>query len=145
MVHALPAARASAIVVAVRSLLPKRTRNLRENSKNSWHADHPAGQCTKALGDTCFAAREVSLDTLHRSARAGRNGNKHAMVPTRQGVLRAAASENDAAAAALGAMKPTAVDDDDGICRRACHDHHHDALREPFGSHRRTPGRYLAA
>ena len=79
--------------------------------------DHPAEQCTKALGDTCSAAWEVSLGTLHRSARAGRNRNKHAMAPTRQGVLTAAAADAavkptaavdvSAAAAADAAVKPT--------------------------------------
>ena len=44
---------------------------------------HAAGQCA-VLGDTYSAAREVSFDTLHRSVRAGRNGNEHAMVPTRR-------------------------------------------------------------
>ena len=74
--------------------------------------------------DTCSAAREISLDNLHISTRASRIGNKHAMVPTRQGVLTAAAAESATAAAvdasaaatadaAWGAVKPTAVDDTD--------------------------------
>ena len=74
------------------------------------------------LGNTCLAAREVSLEIPHRNVRAGRNGNKHATVPTRQGVLTAAAAAADAsvvtadasAAAAAdvarGAVKPTAAD-----------------------------------
>ena len=73
--------------------------------------DHPAEQCAKALEDMCSAGREVSLDTLYRNTRAGRNGNKQAMVPTRQGaVLTAAAAANATAAyAAWGAVKPTAA------------------------------------
>ena len=115
-VHAGPAARASAVVVAVRSLFSKKTHSLQENSKNSWHVDHSAERCTEALGDTCSGARGESLDTLHRNVLAGRNGNKHAMVPTRQGaVLTAAAavgtSATAAADAARGAVRPTAADD----------------------------------
>ena len=52
-----------------------------------------------ALGDTCSAVREASLDTLHRSVRAGRNGNKHVMVSPRQSVLMAAAAASAATAA----------------------------------------------
>ena len=77
------------------------------------------GQCT-VLGVKRPAAREVLLDNLHRSVRAGRNRNKHAMVPTHQGVLTAAAVAAAAAAAvdasaaaaddvARGAVKPTAA------------------------------------
>ena len=65
--------------------------------------DRVAGQCTDVLGDTCSAPREVSLDTLHRNVRAGRNGNKHAMVSTRQGVLMATAAASAATAAAVDA------------------------------------------
>ena len=93
-VHAEPAARAS----AVRSLLLMKMRNLQDNSKNNLYADHPAEQCTKALGDTRSVAREVSLDTLHINTRAGRNGNKHAIVRTHRGVLTAAAPKTTAAA-----------------------------------------------
>ena len=82
--------------------------------------DHPAERCTKALGDTCSAALEVSLDTLHISVRAGLNGNKHAMVPTRQGIVLTAAaaavvdvSAATAADAVEGAVEPTAVDDNE--------------------------------
>ena len=39
------------------------------------------------LADMRLVVREVQLDILHRNNRAGRNGNKHAMVPTRQNVL----------------------------------------------------------
>ena len=56
-----------------------------------------------ALEDTCSAVREVSLNTLDRSVRAGRNGNKHAMVSPRQGVLMAAAAASAATAAAVDA------------------------------------------
>ena len=63
-----------------------------------------------ALGDTCSAVREVSLDTLHRSVRAGRNGNKHAMVSTCQGVLMAAAAASAATAAVLDASTVADVD-----------------------------------
>ena len=42
------------------------------------------------LGNTCLAVREVWFDILNRNVRAGRNGNKHAMAPTGQGVLTAA-------------------------------------------------------
>ena len=51
-VHARQAARSSSVDVAVRSLLPKKTRNLHESSKNSWQLEHPAEQCMKALGYT---------------------------------------------------------------------------------------------
>ena len=51
------------------------------------------------LGDMRLAAREIKLDILHRNVRAGRNGNKHAMVPTRQDVLVVAAAASVAAAA----------------------------------------------
>ena len=123
-------------VSAVRSLIPNKTRNLLENLKSNFNVDHLAGQCT-VLGNTRSVAREVSLDTLHRSVRAGRNGNKHAMVPTCQGVLTAAAAENDdsalvddyvatadapaaaAADVAQGAVKPTAADDNDDAARGA--------------------------
>ena len=57
-VHAGPLARASTVVVVVRSLLPKKMRHLQENLKNNWRVDRPAEQCTKALRDTCSAARE---------------------------------------------------------------------------------------
>ena len=122
----------------------------------------------------CLAARGVSLDILDRNVQAGRNGNKHAMVRNRQGVLMAAAAGDDdgdasvaaadasAAAAANGARgdvkptaaddisretaKPTGVDDDvDGLCRRACRDQHCHGLRDPLESRRRAPGRCLAA
>ena len=63
-----------------------------------------------ALGYTCSAVREVSLDTLHRSVRAGRNGNKHAMVSTRQDVLMAAAADSAATAAVVDAAAATDVD-----------------------------------
>ena len=109
-VHAGPAARLSTVVVAVHSLLPNKTRSLQENLKNSWPMDHPSEQCTKALGDNmCSAALEVSLDTLHRSVRAGLNGNKHAMVPTRQGIVLTAD-----AAAVVDASAATAADAADG-------------------------------
>ena len=69
------------------------------------------------LGDTRLVAREVLLDTLHRNVWARRNGNKHAMVPTRQGVLMVAAAAavatadaSAAAAVARAAVKPTAAD-----------------------------------
>ena len=99
--------------------------------------DHLAGQCTDALGDTCSAAWEVSFDTLYKSIRDGRNGNKNAMVPTRQGVLTAAAAENadafsvdasapaadDSAAAradaSQGTVNPTAAGDTDDAARGA--------------------------
>ena len=81
---------------------------------------------------TCIR-QEVQLDILHRNVRAGRNGNKHAMVPTRQDVLVvaaasavfvaaadvavaaadvavAAADACAAAAVARGAVKPIAAD-----------------------------------
>ena len=117
------------------------------------------------LGDTCLAAREVSLDILHRNVQDGRNGNKHAMVPTRQDVLMAAAAvavvdvadvtasmgAADASAAAAadiarGAAKPTASADDDtgGLCLRACREHCHD-LRGPVEPRPHAPGRCLAA
>ena len=114
------------------------------------------------LGDTCLAAREVSLDILHRNVQAGRNGNKHAMVPTRQDVLMAAAAvavadvaasmgAADASAAAAadiarGAAKPTASADDDtgGLRLRACREHCH-GLRGPVEPRRHAPGRCLAA
>ena len=132
--------------------------------------DHPAGQCTM-LGDMCSAARRVSLDTLLKSVQAGRNGNKHAMVPTRQGVLTAAAAAAvgasvaaaDASAAApadvawgavkligadtaRGAVEPTVVDneDADGHCRRTCREHCYD-LHGPLEPRHRTPGRGLVA
>ena len=129
-----------------------------------------------ALGNTCSAARGVSLDTLHTSVRAGRNGNKHSMVPTRQGAVltvaaaAAAAASSVAAAtdaargptaaddAARGAVKPTAaddaargivkstvMDDADGLCRRACRDHHRHGLREYLGPRCRDPGCDLTA
>ena len=120
------------------------------------------------LGYTCLAAWEVSLGILHSNVRAGRNENKHAMVPTRQGVLMVAAAPAaaavtavDASAAAAvargavkptaadtsrGAAKPTAADDDDadGLGRRACREHYH-GLRGFIEPRRRTPGRRLAA
>ena len=100
-VHARPLARESTVVVVVNRLLPKKTRHLHKNLKNNWHVDRPAEQCTKALRDTCSAAREISLDTVHRSARTRRKENKHATAPTRQGpVPTVAAAENAAAAAA---------------------------------------------
>ena len=68
------------------------------------------------LGDMRLMAREVQLDILHRNVRAGRNINKHAMVPTRQNVLvvpAAAVAAADASAAAAvtrrGAVKPIAA------------------------------------
>ena len=45
-VHAGPAARASAVVLAGSSLLLKKTRKFQESSKINWHVDHPAEQCT---------------------------------------------------------------------------------------------------
>ena len=137
----------------------------------------PVGLCTEALRDRCSAVLGVSLDTLHRTVRAGRNGNKHAMVPTcQQGVVltvavtadasvtadtdaaRGAVRPTAAADAARGAVKPTAVDDAaqgavnptaaddaDGLCRRACFDHHRHNLRDPLGPRRRAPDRCLAA
>ena len=124
------------------------------------------------LRDTCLAAREVSLDILYRNIRTGRNGNKNAMVSTRQGVLMtaaaaavadvaasvAAADASAAADVARGAAKPTdtdtvrgatkltASDDDDadGLCSRACREHCH-GLRGSVGPRRRAPGRCLAA
>ena len=120
--------------------------------------NHPAGQCT-VLGDTCSAAREVSLDTLHRSVPACGNGNKHAIVPTGQGVLTAAAAAAidasvaaaDASAAAAadvarGAVKPAAFDDHaDCLCRRACRDQHCHGLRGPLELCCPAPGHCLAA
>ena len=102
-VHAGPAARASAVVVTGSSLLPKKTRKFQESSKINWRVDHPAGQCTVALENTCLAAREVSLDILRGSVRAGRNGNKHAMVPTRQGTVLTVAAATTAASVAAAA------------------------------------------
>ena len=124
------------------------------------------------LGGTCIAAREVSLDILHRNVRAGRNGNKQAFVPTHQGVLTAAAVaavvdtsvaavgasaaaaadvargavKSTAAFIAQGAAKPTAADYDyaDGLGRRACREHCH-GLRGLVKSCHRAPGRCLAA
>ena len=117
-----------------------------------------------------LAAREVQLYILHRNVRTGRNGNKHAMVPSRQDVLVvaaaaavaaaavavaaaavavAAADASAAAAVARGAVKPTAVDTVrgaakptavDDVCREHCH-----GLRGPVEPRRRTPGRRLAA
>ena len=58
------------------------------------------------LGDTWLAARKVSFDTLHGSVRANRNGNKHAMAPTRQGVLMAV----DASVAAANASAAPVAD-----------------------------------
>ena len=120
-VHAGLLAKASAVVVAVCRLLSKMTRNPQENSKNNWHVNHPAGQCTNALAGTLLAAREVSLDTLHRGSCTGHNGNRNVMVPAYQGLLTAAAAvsaANDvstaaAADAARGAVKPIAADDSD--------------------------------
>ena len=43
---------------------------------------------------------------LHRNARAGRNGNKHAMVPTHQGFLAVAAAAAVAAADAAVTAVP---------------------------------------
>ena len=86
------------------------------------------------LGNTCFEAREVLLDILHRNVRARRNGSKHALVPTRQGVLMAAAAAAAVAASvaaadasvaaadvARRAAKLTAAADGaaDGVCRSA--------------------------
>ena len=117
------------------------------------------------LGDTCLAAREISLDILHINVRAGRNRNKYGMVPTRQGVLMvaaaaavAAADGSAAAVVARGAVKPTAADateeaakpnaadydDADDLCRRACREHCHD-LHGPVEPRRRAPGLCLAA
>ena len=113
----------------------------------------------------CSAAREVLLDTLHKSVRAGHSGVKHALIPTRQGVLTAAAAENAAAAAAAaasgaaataasvtaaahaarGVVKPTAFDDVDGLCRRGCRDHHRHGVRAPLEPRRCAPGRCLVA
>ena len=99
--------------MAVCSLLPKKACSLQENLKKSWHVDHPTEQCRKALEETFSVARELSLDTLHISVQTGRNGNKHAMIPTRQDVvLTAAVAENAAAAdTTRGAVEPTAADD----------------------------------
>ena len=118
------------------------------------------------LEDTCLAVREVSLDIVHRNVRAGRNENKRAMVPTRQGVLMitaaaafvAAADASVAAAVARGAVKPTTADtargvakpaaaaDDDagGHCRRAFREHCH-GLRGPVEPRRRARGGHLTA
>ena len=82
-VYAGPAARASAVVVAIRGPIPKKTRNLQFSSKNNWYVDHSAEQCSKALGDKCSVAWAILLDTLHRSAQAGRNTNKHAVITIR--------------------------------------------------------------
>ena len=57
----------------------------------------------------CSAAREVKFDILHRIVRAGRNGNKHAMAPTCQGVLVVAAAAALAAAVAAVAATNAAV------------------------------------
>ena len=90
--------------------------------------------------------------------------------------LTAAAAENDAASddtmdtsaaveaeAAWGTVEPTAADDadvreavkptaandadsNDGLCRRACHDHHHHhSLHDPLNPRGYAPGRCLAA
>ena len=67
-------------------ILPKKTRNLQEKSQSSWLDDGAAGYFM-VLGDMRLVVREVQLDILHRNVRAGRNENKHAMVPTRQNVL----------------------------------------------------------
>ena len=69
------------------------------------------------LGDMRLEVRGVQLNILHRNVRAGRNENKHAMVPIRQNVLVvsaaavvaaavAAADAFAAAAVARGAAKP---------------------------------------
>ena len=69
------------------------------------------------LGDVRLVVREVQLDILHRNVRAGRNGNKYAMVLTRQNVqvvfaaavvtaAVAAADAFTAAAVARGASQP---------------------------------------
>ena len=89
-------------------VLPKKTRNLQENSQSSWPVDHPAGLCT-VLGDMRLAAWEVQLDILHRNVRAGRNGDKHAMVLTRQDVLVVAAAAAVVATAAAVAATDAAV------------------------------------
>ena len=152
VVHAGQAARQSAVDVAVRGLLPKKTHILQESSKNSWHLDHPAEQCMQALGYTCSAARK-----------------QNAIVPIGLGaVLTAATAENAAASyddtvdtsavaaadAAWGAVEPTAVDDadvreavklnaandadnDDGLCCRA--------WRNPLGPRCHFAGRCVAA
>ena len=102
-------------------------------------------QCT-VLGDTCLVAWEVSLDILHKNIQTGRKGNKHAMVPTCQGVLMVAAAAAVAAAdasvaadVARGAVKPTAAadDDTDGLCRRSLSR----ALPRPLRSRRAPPPR----
>ena len=53
------------------------------------------------------AAREVQLDILHKNVRAGRNGNKHAMVPTRQDVVVVAAAAAAMAAATVAMAAAT--------------------------------------
>ena len=121
------------------------------------------------LGDVRLVVREVQLDILHRNVWAGRNGNKHAMVPTRQNVpvvsaaavvAAAVASANAFASAAVArggvepivavareAVKPIAtVDDDDvdDLCHRVCRERCH-GLHGPVEPRRRAPGRRLAA
>ena len=103
---------------------------------------------------------------MYRNFRAGRNGNKHTMVPTRQGVLVVAAAAAAAVAAAVafaaaavargavkltaadtarGTAKPTAVGDDgvDGLCRRVCRERCH-GLRGPVKPRRHPVGRRFA-
>ena len=64
------------------------------------------------LGDMRLVVREVQLDILHKNVRAGRNENKRAMVPIRQNVLMVSAAAVLAAAVAAadafarGAVKP---------------------------------------
>ena len=68
-VHAGQAARSSAVDVAVRSLLLKKTRNLHESSKNSWQLEHPVehGRCrsTLCIEVSGLAATETKRDDPH--------------------------------------------------------------------------------
>ena len=100
-------------------ILPKKTRYLREKSQSSWLDDRAAEYCM-VLGDMRLVLREVQPDILNRNVRAGRNGNKHAMVLTRQiflvvsaaAVVAAAVATADASAAAAvarGTVKPIAA------------------------------------
>ena len=95
-------------------------------------------------------ARGISLDTLHTSVRVGRTGNKHATIPTHQDAVLAVAAADYASAAAAaadsarGAVKPTATDDADGLCSRACRDHRRQGLRDPLGPRRLASGHCLA-
>ena len=47
-----------------------------------------------------LVVQEVQLGILHRNVRAGRNENKHVMVPTRQNILAVSAAAVVAAAVA---------------------------------------------